>query len=325
MSKIASPELMHFSTDALPERDRIAIWREVFGRRIVKAEFEVLPNARFFHETIFRNLNGLSLISSTAMGFRATRAQQQVRDGNDDLFLTVNTGGVAFSSQFGREMRLGLHEGQMLLAAEPSQFSVPGSAKLVTVAVPRKVISAMVKDPEAAAARQLRKDMEPLRLLTSYLSAADVSFTFTDPRIRRAFITHVYDLVALALGATPDATELAQNRGLRAARLDAIKATIVARLSDERLSVTDIADRHRLTARYVQMLFEAEGTTFSEYLLEQRLAHAHRLLINSRYADHAISAIAYDLGFANLSYFNRTFRRRFDNTPSDVREQARRK
>jgi len=32
-----------------------------------------------------------------------------------------------------------------------------------------------------------------------------------------------------------------------------------------------------------------------------------------------ISDIAYDAGFGDLSYFNRVFRRRYDATPSEIR------
>ena len=39
--------------------------------------------------------------------------------------------------------------------------------------------------------------------------------------------------------------------------------------------------------------------------------------------DHrSISSIAFDLGFADLSYFNRTFRRRHEATPTEVRAQG---
>ena len=37
-----------------------------------------------------------------------------------------------------------------------------------------------------------------------------------------------------------------------------------------------------------------------------------------------VSSIAYDLGFGDVSYFNRVFRRLYGATPSDVREAARR-
>jgi AraC-like DNA-binding protein len=66
-------------------------------------------------------------------------------------------------------------------------------------------------------------------------------------------------------------------------------------------------------------LFEADGTTFSEFLTGQRLARAHRLLCEPDSSHTAISAIAYDVGFGDLSYFNRRFRRLYGLTPREVR------
>ena len=70
-----------------------------------------------------------------------------------------------------------------------------------------------------------------------------------------------------------------------------------------------IAARHRIMPRCVQRLFENEGTTFTDYVLAQRLARAHRLLSDPRRAVQKISTVAFDAGFGDLSYFNRTFRR----------------
>jgi AraC-like DNA-binding protein len=80
--------------------------------------------------------------------------------------------------------------------------------------------------------------------------------------------------------------------------------------------------RHGMTPRYVQKLFASEGKTFSEYVLERRLALARRLLTDLRLAHRSVTSIAFDAGFADLSYFNRTFRRQFDATPTGVRAQA---
>jgi len=76
---------------------------------------------------------------------------------------------------------------------------------------------------------------------------------------------------------------------------------------------------HRVKPRYVQRLFESEGTTFTDYVLTQRLAFARRLLSDPFRAGVKISAIALDAGFGDLSYFNRTFRRRYGMTPSELR------
>jgi AraC-like DNA-binding protein len=57
-------------------------------------------------------------------------------------------------------------------------------------------------------------------------------------------------------------------------------------------------------------------------VLDQRLARAHCMLGDPRFADRTISAIAFAAGFGDLSYFNRVFRARYDATPSDVRAGA---
>jgi AraC-like DNA-binding protein len=46
------------------------------------------------------------------------------------------------------------------------------------------------------------------------------------------------------------------------------------------------------------------------------------MLVDLRFGDRSISAVAYEAGFGDLSYFNRTFRRRYGATPSDVRHGA---
>jgi AraC-like DNA-binding protein len=137
--------------------------------------------------------------------------------------------------------------------------------------------------------------------------------------LRSLVVTHVYDLVALALGATRDATAIANDRGARAARLHAIKTEILNSLGRHELSLAGLAARHGVTPRHVQTLFESDGSTFSRFLLDQRLARAHHMLSNPLLAEQTISRIAYEVGFGDLSHFNRAFRRRYGETPSDVR------
>uniref|UniRef100_UPI0013D8A61A helix-turn-helix domain-containing protein n=1 Tax=Citrobacter koseri TaxID=545 RepID=UPI0013D8A61A len=49
---------------------------------------------------------------------------------------------------------------------------------------------------------------------------------------------------------------------------------------------------------------------------------AHRMLRQGKHRGKTITDIALDVGFANISYFNRAFRRTFNATPSDVRAGA---
>ena len=139
------------------------------------------------------------------------------------------------------------------------------------------------------------------------------------PELGRAVSTHIHDLVALTIGGHPDAMALAQGRGVRAARLQAIKADVSRNAGDIDLTIAAVATRHGVTPRYIHKLFETEDVTFSEFVLTRRLAVAHRLLSDRRLAHRSITSIAFDAGFADLSYFDRAFSRRYSATPSEVR------
>jgi len=125
--------------------------------------------------------------------------------------------------------------------------------------------------------------------------------------------------MALAVETTRDAAETAEAHGLRAARLHAIKQDIARNIEQPDLSVATLAARHGCTPRFIQRLFEGEATTFTDYVLAQRLVRAYRMLTDPRRAGEKISSIAFDAGFADVSYFNRVFRQYYGEAPSGIR------
>ena len=75
-------------------------------------------------------------------------------------------------------------------------------------------------------------------------------------------------------------------------------------------------------AQNAQRLFADSGMTFSTFVLEQRLLAARLLLLGASEPARRISDIAYSSGFGDLSYFNRSFRKRFGLTPSEMLHEA---
>ena len=188
--------------------------------------------------------------------------------------------------------------------------------------MPVRLLSPLVADLEGAYGRAIPASNPALRLLVSYVDILEEAGTFAAPELRRQVVVHIHDLIALAIGATRDAAEIARNRAGRAARLRAIKTDIANCLDQPDLSVATIAARHRIKPRWVQRLFEGEETTFTKYVLAQRLVRAHRLLTDPRRASQKISTISLDAGFSDLSYFNRAFRRHYGVAPSELRAAA---
>ncbi len=87
----------------------------------------------------------------------------------------------------------------------------------------------------------------------------------------------------------------------------------------EKITILDIATEVGLSESHFMKLFKnTMGTSFMEYLRDYRLTIASRLLLSS---DDSILIIAEECGFENLSYFNRSFKKRFAMTPREYRKE----
>lgn len=75
---------------------------------------------------------------------------------------------------------------------------------------------------------------------------------------------------ALTLGATREAADVAGSRGLRAGRLNAVLAAIDAGFSDPAFSIHVVAQRERVSQRYLRDLLHESGAGFAERVLESR-------------------------------------------------------
>ncbi len=312
---------MRFSTSVLPKRDRMPMLREAIGPMVARLKIAPASPQPHFAVTA-RTMPGLVVTTMTFSAVRVERTRELTTDGNDDCLLSCLGSSIHRVVHRGREVVPSAGTATLLSMSDPFARAFSDNSRAVTIRVPRKALLATVPGLEDYFGRVVVQDSEALRLLTHYVELLDQNSQLMSGALRRLVVTHVHDLMALTLGASRDAAELAGGRGLRAARLHAIKSDIMNSLSEPELNLTQIASRHRVTPRYVQALFEHEGTSFSSFLLNGRLAHVHRLLRDPMQSTKSISSIVYEAGFGDLSHFNRAFRRRYGATPSDVRAQA---
>lgn len=76
---------------------------------------------------------------------------------------------------------------------------------------------------------------------------------------------------------------------------------------------------HMTPAAFSRFFRRSMGRTFTDYLIDVRLATASTLL---RETNTTISTIAAQAGFNNIANFNRQFRRRYHTTPGSYRRTA---
>ncbi|NLU93783.1 AraC family transcriptional regulator [Chitinophaga sp. Ak27] len=86
---------------------------------------------------------------------------------------------------------------------------------------------------------------------------------------------------------------------------------------DQNISLGEAAKLAAMTEVAFSRFFKARmGKTFVDTLIEIRLGHASRLLIETT---HTVNEIAYKCGFNNISNFNRIFKKKKDCTPKAFR------
>jgi AraC-like DNA-binding protein len=291
--------------------------RHLFGGAI-----DSLSEHPFRAVAVLRPLPGLRV----AMGCSGPLIHHRTRDvlagENDDIALLINLRGLLIVRCKGDD--LVVNEGDACLVAcfEAGDCVLPSSGHLMLIRIARGALGAFAGLVDDALGSVIPARTEALALLVAYARTLPRGELELSPGAGRIIVDHVADLVCLIVGAKGEVADVARRRGLAAARLDAIKAYIRERMADIDLTPEAVAAAHGISPRYMRQLFESGAENFSGYLLAQRLGQAHAMLTSARFAGGPISDIAYDVGFADLSYFNRTFRRRYQSTPRDVRAEA---
>jgi AraC-like DNA-binding protein len=313
--------IFRLSTDAFAERDRTEIWHETIGRAVMSLDIDPLRDASSFHADItLRVMPGLVFSEGTHAGMRYDRSSSMID--SDDLVLSVVKEGQHVVRQFGREFAVSAGEAVLTTSADPGVSFNHATERLVLFRIPQDRIKPLVGDFGGALVQRIDRSIPALQMLLGYSAVLASLPSEAPPDLQHLMATHVCDLIALTLGATRDAAQTAAGRGVRAARLSAIKRDIAENIGRRDLTAEGVAAKQGISAGYLRKLFEAEGTNFTDFVRRQRILRAHRLLTDPRFASSKISAIAYDVGFSDLSYFNRVFRQHYGCTPSEARERA---
>ncbi|MCP3371682.1 helix-turn-helix transcriptional regulator [Bradyrhizobium cajani] len=302
-----------------PRGPAYEMWREEFCRRVMAADLSPLSDGSFRCD-----VKALMLPQATISSCSGTPIRFMTLGASDNLALLIAPNSPLHAVMGRRALEVAPHGISLIdgsiKGAFVSQLDKGGNKAAL---FDRKTLLSYCPDAEDSVARPLDHNPALTALLHRYYDFAVQHAPGLDALAQHAVSQHLMDLMVLVLGGRRDATELAKERGLAAARLEAIKADILARLGDGSLTLADLARRHRASPRTIQLLFERSGATFSEFLLEQRLLWAARLLRDPLHRMSKISDLAYLSGFNDVSYFHRAFRRRFGMTPSDAKaEQA---
>jgi AraC-like DNA-binding protein len=311
--------MAHAAVDALRVKAYGDAVRSLHDQGSTWVTFDPIPDLVCDIDFGIRKLPELGLLSGTVRGVRHVHAHRDSGDGNDDFSLHLNVSGL--STVVSRRGETTLRDGDAMLLSYSTgrAISRPALVDHRVIRLPRASLGQLVHDIDDAVLRPIPRGTGMLNLLRGYADALFDDPVLNTPDVRQLLVTQLCDLVAVTVGATRDAAAAAEGRGIRAARLRAIKADIEANLALGDVSAASVARRQNVSDSYIRKLFEGEQTSFSEFVLRRRLLRVHRLLMDPRRVNQTIASLAFEVGFGDLSYFNRAFKRFYGATPSEIR------
>jgi AraC-like DNA-binding protein len=303
---------LKFSTDRLPPEERFEAFRDHLARRLF--QFDMISR----HVEPYRGVVDLTMAGPVTFGqihgsaADFVRTRKMARQCEEGVWLLLNRRGSFRVSQGDMRGEIASGDGFIL-------DSVRGHEGACLI----ESDSWMIGIPEAALkGRRPKSASNRARLLHAVLEAHHRLDEIDFPEAEARLGEYLADLAVLAMGASQEGAHLAKGRGLKAARLQVLLDEIGRNFSHGGLSPGDIAERVGVSIRYVHRLLAETGASFSEHVLEKRLTHAYELLVSPARGSARIADIAFECGFSDLSFFNRSFRRRFGCTPSDARAQG---
>ena len=311
---------LNFSTAPLAARDRLDYWREVVCSTFVEYEMDVPPrdaSAGFQGQVTAQSFAGFGLARVISDPHTVFRSPELIRrSSEDDYLLNLAVRGHVIVTQHGRDAVLRPGDFSVYDSARPCRIASLDPFELLVLKVPRPLFDAHCPLSRDAMANRIPGDHGVGALFTPFLRALPLHVSDLSPEVGSRICATLLDLLATALS---DTDSSAQHAVPRAAHLDRARRYIVDHIADPDLSPALVADALRISVRYLHAIFQAEGSSPSRWILQQRIQSATRLLTDPNQTARSVTDIAYAVGFKDASHFTRVFKYRHGVSPREYR------
>src|SRR5436305_3856616 len=229
-------DMAHPAVDALRVKAHGDAVRTLRDQGLTWVAFDPIPDLVCNIDFSIRKLPELGMLSGTVRGVRHVHAHRDSGDGNDDFSLHLNVSGL--STVVSRRGETTLRDGDAMLLSYSAGRTIirPALVDHRVIRLPGASLRPLVHDIDDAVLRPIPRGTGMLNLLRSYADALFDDPVLSAPDVRQLLVTQLCDLVAVTLGATRDAAAIAEGRGIRVARLRAVKYDIEAHLTDGNLT-----------------------------------------------------------------------------------------
>ncbi|MEP1768748.1 MAG: helix-turn-helix domain-containing protein [Sulfitobacter sp.] len=295
-------------------------WHQSTCRDFSTTECETLNNADF-RGTVHSwtsgsiGLGDITAISRDTDMPLARRVSDIKKDPRDHIMICTVKHGKIELTQSDRRVKIGPGDVVLYDQSKAFRMNFVGNVRGLVAAIPRSHATSRLNRVEKLTARKVPVNSQAGKFTRLILDQLQPDSGSTDNALSKNVEASALDLIFGSIDHSFSSNGIVE-KAHKEKQLDEIQKFMRKNLADAELNIDVICGMHGISARSLNRLFSAEGTTPMRWLWQARLEGARREILKNQHA--SITNIAFDFGFSDPSHFSRAFKRAFGVAPSSL-------
>jgi len=308
-----------WSVSSLPGRAKAVAWSDFYSERVEKVSITPADQDGCDAQIRIGEFGPLRIMQMTCGRCSIDRAPHHIERASGRVYsLIYQVRGSGLFAHYGHDTQLTAGAFTLCHGEAPYAYHLQEDSEVVMVRVPANVLKEHLPSPDQFCGRLLPARIgltEAAGILISRLCAQQANELSADFQHRVG--RHLLDMISTSYAIAFE-SEITSSSNISAWHSRA-KLHIEQHLRKPDLSPCTIADKLKLSPRYLRTIFASSEETVSAYILRRRLEECARQIEDPRWHGHSITQIAFSWGFNSAPHFTRSFRDRYGVPPRRFR------
>lgn len=316
MHDTAAARPHRWSTDDVAPAQRLEYWVDAISEGFLAMDATSPVRQGFHGELVSSSLGPIGVNRVTGDAQQVWRTLRGIARNHDNFcYLLGNLGSPWRVEQDGRQALLAAGDFTLVDSRRPYHFDFPEGPSTISLELPLEWVARWLAEPETHVARAFRTS-EPGWgcALAAFARPWEPKIACAPPLPVNLLTDQLGSLLSLACGETTVATNHMPGLAERVA------LQLRQRLAEPGLTATDVATSLGVSVRTLHRAMAADGQTFANQLMAERMAQAKRMLQSPAMRRLTTAEVGRRVGLLDPSHFVRLCRQHLGNTPAALRK-----
>lgn len=298
------------------------VWEDQICNTFVPLRARCVDGAATFSGQVGSAILGSVVLADVAASHaQVERTPRLIRADDPELYkFGLQTSGTSVIEQDDRQASLRPGDLAIYDTSRPYRITFSDDFRMTVAMFPRSLVRLPEQKMASLTAVRLAGDTGLGALIAPLMTGLTSQLSSARPVIATHLGDAVVDLVTAAFAQQMQRLIDPASATAHRTVVEQVRRFIDERLQDPGLTSKMVADAHFVSVRYLQKVFEAEGTSVSNLIRTRRLERCRRDLTDPACQHLSIAQIGSRWGFPDAAHFSRLFRSTYGQSPREFRK-----